>query len=74
MEPFDLSLKIVLFGLCLILMAIALLAVRRPDGRRMIWVFASFLGLAVLSGMALLGEVVQDPAWTLTMLWSFCSS
>ncbi len=43
MEPFDISLKIVLIGLSAILMVISLLAVLRPGGRKMIWVFISYL-------------------------------
>ncbi len=68
MEPLDLSLKIVLLGLSAILLAISLLAVRRPDGKKMIWIFASFLGFAVLSGLALLGELTGDATWDLDNL------
>ncbi|KAF5037302.1 hypothetical protein DSECCO2_565990 [anaerobic digester metagenome] len=68
MEPLDLSLKIVLLGLSAILLAISLLAVRRPDGKKMIWIFASFLGFAVLSSLALLGEVTGDATWDLDNL------
>jgi uncharacterized membrane protein len=65
MEPLDLSLKIVLIGLSAILLVVSVLAVRRSDGKRMIWVFLSFLGFAILSTLALLGEVTGDPTWDL---------
>ncbi len=65
MEPLDISLKIVLIGLSAILMVISLLAVLRPGGRKMIWVFISYLGFTALTALALLGELTGDTTWDL---------
>jgi len=41
-------------------------ALRRPEGKGMLWVFVSFLGFTVLSTLALLGELFDDPTWDLS--------
>jgi uncharacterized membrane protein len=63
MEPWDLALRIVLLGLCAIMLIISVQAFRRAKGKRMLWVLVSFVGFTALSLLALIGEINDDPAW-----------
>ena len=66
MEPLALALNIILLGLSVIMLVISVIALRRPEGKGMLWVFVSFLGFTVLSTLALLGELFDDPTWDLS--------
>jgi hypothetical protein len=63
MEPLDLALRIVLLGLCAIMLLVSVQAFRRTGGRRMMWVLISFLGFTLLSVLALVGEIDGDAVW-----------
>lgn len=63
MEPLDLALRIVLLGLCVIMLLVSIQAFRRAGGRRMMWVLISFLGFTLLSVLALVGEINGDAVW-----------
>ena len=63
MEPLDLALRIVLLGLCVIMLLVSVQAFRRTSGRRMMWVLISFLGFTLLSALALVGEINEDAVW-----------
>lgn len=63
MEPWDLALRIVLLGLCAIMLIVSVQAFRRAGGKRMLWVLVSFIGFTSLSLLALIGEINDDPAW-----------
>jgi hypothetical protein len=66
MEPLALALNIILLGLSVIMLVVSVIALRRPEGKGMLWVFVSFLGFTVLSTLALLGELFDDPTWNLS--------
>ena len=66
MEPLALALNIILLGLSFIMLVVSVIALRRPEGKGMLWVFVSFLGFTVLSTLALLGELFDDPTWDLS--------
>ncbi len=66
MEPLALALNIILLGLSFIMLVVSVIALRRPEGKGMLWVFVSFLGFTVLSTLALLGELFDDPTWNLS--------
>lgn len=66
MEPLALALNIILLGLSVIMLVVSVIALRRPEGKGMLWVFVSFLGFTVLSTLALLGELFDDPTWDLS--------
>jgi len=66
MEPLALALNIILLGLSVIMLLVSVIALRRPEGKGMLWVFVSFLGFTVLSTLALLGELLDDPTWDLS--------
>jgi len=66
MEAWELSLRIVLLGLSLIMLLIGAQAYRRIGGRRMLWVLVSFVGFTALAAAALLGEIYGDNAWALS--------
>jgi len=59
-------LNIILLGLSVIMLVVSVIALRRPEGKGMLWVFVSFLGFTVLSTLALLGELFDDPTWDLS--------
>lgn len=63
MEPLDVALRIVLIGLCAIMLLVSVQAFRRAGGRRMMWVLISFLGFTLLSVLALMGEIYGDAVW-----------
>lgn len=57
------ALRIVLLGLCVIMLLVSIQAFRRAGGRRMMWVLISFLGFTLLSVLALVGEINGDAVW-----------
>lgn len=63
MEPLDVALRIILLGLCAIMLLVSVQAFRRTGGRRMMWVLISFLGFTLLSVLALMGEIYGDATW-----------
>lgn len=63
MQPLDLALRIVLLGLCAIMLIVSVQAFRRARGKRMMWVLISFSGLTSLAILALWGEFNGDAVW-----------
>jgi hypothetical protein len=63
MQPLDLALRIVLLGLCVIMLLVSVQAFKRAKGKRMMWVLISFLGLTTLAILALWGEIGGDAVW-----------
>jgi hypothetical protein len=64
MQPLDLALRIVLLGLSVIMLLVSVRAYKRVGGR-MAWVLVSFLGMTVLSLLALWGELSGDLDWSI---------
>ncbi|MDD1771912.1 MAG: hypothetical protein LUQ09_03240 [Methanomassiliicoccales archaeon] len=63
MDSLDMALRMVLLGLSIIMTLVSVQACRKAGGRRMVWVFISFLGFTALSALALTGEFIDDMMW-----------
>ncbi len=59
MNPTDLALRIVLLGICVIMLLVSIRAVSRTKRGRMIWIVISFAGFTALSSLVLIGEVLD---------------